>query len=346
MPQEKRYKQGSVIYFDHETGGEIYLLKAGRLDISFIEPQSNEKINKTLNQGEFFGLKSAIIGHSRDEIAQAITDCSTICFNVTEFEKFVALKVDLLKRLLQVLSSQLRNLGFKVNNYLGNNVLNPPNVGLFKIGEYYLNNRKFRQAIQVYERYIESYGDTNLAKEAKYRIELAQEAIKTGLVKKYKPVDEILESEGGGAIGVGDVKEASKVSPKGSISEFQSHFNKGQAYFTGGVFEQAEKEFIELFKIDSQLINKDLLNKAKMFYIQTLQGLKKYPECIKLVTEFVGGVKDPTLQKQALFVMGDIYKDMEKTSEAKMVYMKIQNLAPADHLSRQARDRIEMMNRG
>jgi CRP-like cAMP-binding protein len=45
------------------------------MDLSYEEPQTGEKITKTLNEGEFFGLKSSIINHTRDEMVQAITDC-------------------------------------------------------------------------------------------------------------------------------------------------------------------------------------------------------------------------------------------------------------------------------
>lgn len=187
MPVERKYTQGSIIYFDHERGDSIFILKSGRVDLSFIQPESGEKIVKTLSQGEFFGLKSAIINHTRDEIAEAVTDALAIEFKIPDFESYVSKNVELMKRLLRVLSNQLRNLGIKVNNYLGNNVLYPPNIGLFKIGEYYINNKLYKQAIQVYQRYIEQYPQTNIVSEAKYRIELCEQAIKTGFMRNSSP---------------------------------------------------------------------------------------------------------------------------------------------------------------
>ncbi|OHD56212.1 MAG: hypothetical protein A2Y33_00125 [Spirochaetes bacterium GWF1_51_8] len=343
MPLERRYSQGSIIYFDHEEGNDIFIVKSGRVDISYIEPQSGEKIQKTLNQGEFLGLKSAIINHTRDEMAEAITDCVTVVFKTKEFEDFVAKKVDLLKRLLQVLSNQIRNLGYKVNNYLGNNVLHPPNIGLFKIGEYYLNTKKFRQAKQVYEKYIKAFPETNLVDEANYRIKLAEEAIRTGLVGKFKPVDEIVgESGSATAIGTADVQAgAAPVHSKLGLREFMDNFYKAEAFYKAEQYSDAVKLFKEIMNSDNKIVSSDLRNRAKFTYVQTLFALKDYTECSKVIMEFVQTTKDPTLIKQTLFVLVDIYKNLNKPDMAKGVLQKVVMLAPVDQLSRKAKDMME-----
>jgi TolA-binding protein len=346
MPIERRYNQGSIVYFDNEVGDDIFVLKGGRLDISYIEPQSNEKITRTLNQGEFFGLKSAIINHPRGEVAEAVTECLTIVFKVSEFEGFVAKNVELMKRLLKVLSNQLRNLGIKVNNYLGDNVIYPPNIGLFKIGEYYLNNKKYKQAIQVYERYINAYPETNLAKEAKYRIEISNEAIKTGFLKGFKPLDEIMKTEGGDldAFAVTDIEEGVAEShSKLGLKEFMNRFYKAESFFNGGDFESAVKEFEALFQVDSKVVNSDLKNKAKFLYVQCLFNLKKYNECSQVISEFIKVLKDPTMIKHSLFILADIYMDLGNKDSAKQILQKIVVLAPIDQLSKQAKERLSKL---
>ncbi|OHD53210.1 MAG: hypothetical protein A2014_12010 [Spirochaetes bacterium GWF1_49_6] len=345
MPIERKYSQGSIIYFEHEEGDEIYILKSGRLDINYLEPQSGEKITKTLNQGEFLGLKSAVINHTRDEMAEAITDCNCVVFKTKEFEDFVAKKVDLLKRLLQVLSNQLRNLGYKVNNYLGNNVLEPPNIGLFKIGEYYLTTKKYRQAKTVYERYIKAYPETNLIEEAQYRIKLAEEAIRTGLAGKYKPVNEILGTEAGGTVlGVADVKTGqSPVHSKLGLREFMDSFYKAEAFYKAEQYEDARKLFVGIMDSDNKIVSSDLRNRAKFTYIETLHKLKDYMECTKIIMEFVQSTKDPTLIKQGLFILVEIYKEIQKPDMARGVLQKIVMLTPIDQLSRKAKEMMDKM---
>ncbi|MFN3660621.1 MAG: cyclic nucleotide-binding domain-containing protein, partial [Brevinematales bacterium] len=86
MPIEKRFRAGSVIYFDHEIGDTLYILKSGEVELTFTEPETGAKLHKPVQIGEFFGLKSAIIGHTRGEVAEAITDVITIEFKANEFE--------------------------------------------------------------------------------------------------------------------------------------------------------------------------------------------------------------------------------------------------------------------
>lgn len=342
MPSERRYKAGSVVYFEHENGTDIYVLKSGRMDLSYDEPQTGEKITKTLNEGEFIGLKSAIIGHTRDEMVQAITDCIVIVFNIAEFESFVSKNVELMKRLLKVLSNQIRNLGIKVNNYLGNNVLYPPNIGLFKIGEYYLNNKQYKPSIQVYERYIANYGDTNLVDEAKFRIEITKEAQKTGFLKKFRPVDEIIDTKSlDTSLGVADTKASLEgTHSKLGLKEFMNSFYKAESFFNANDYASAEKEFKELDKVDTKMVNVDLRNKARLMYIETLYKLHKLNECSQMISQFIPVIKDPTVVKKTLLIMCDIYVELKNIPSATAMLQKVVMMNPIDDISKRARERL------
>ncbi len=345
MPSERKYNQGAIVYFENDATPEIFILKSGRLDISYEDPQSGEKITRTLNQGEFFGLKSAIIGHTRDEMAESVTDCITVVFSNSEFEKFIAGKVELMKRLLKVLSNQLRNLGIKVNNYLSNNVVYPPNIGLFKIGEYYLNNKKYNQAIQVYERYIKAYGSTQLAAEAKNRIEIAEEAKKTGFLKKFKPVDELVQDDAqGSAFATADVKPGVDTSvSKLGLKEFMNAFYKAESFVKGEQYAEAEKELQALSKIDTKMISLGLRHKASFMEIQVLFRLKKYEDCVQKISDFVRTIKDPTMVKNALFVLSAIYAETNNQEGVMSILQKIVAMQPIDDLSKKAKTQLDKM---
>jgi TolA-binding protein len=345
MPQERRFTQGSVIYFDHEVDDTIYIVKSGRIDISYIQSESGEKITKTLNQGEFFGLKSAIINHTREEVCEAVTDAVAIEFKVPEFENYVSKNVELMKRLLRVLSNQLRNLGIKVNNYLGNNVIYAPNIGLFKIGEYYLNNKQYKQAIQVYERYIQQYPNTNIVGEAKYRIGLCEEAQKTGFLKEFKPIDQIVDQDTRSNV-TNVVMDASvsaeNIHSKLGIREFMDRFYKAESFFNGQDYANAEKLFLELFQTGGgENLNQDMMEKAKFLYINTLYQLKKFKECSQEINEFLKVVKNVITIKQTLFILAEIYRSLGNAEGEKSILQKITVMPPADELSRKARDRMQ-----
>jgi tetratricopeptide (TPR) repeat protein len=346
MPVERKYTQGSIIYFDHERGDSIYILKSGRVDLSFIQPESGEKIVKTLSQGEFFGLKSAIINHTRDEIAEAVTDALTIEFKIPDFESYVSKNVELMKRLLRVLSNQLRNLGIKVNNYLGNNVLYPPNIGLFKIGEYYINNKLYKQAIQVYQRYIEQYPGTNIVTEAKYRIDLCEEAVKTGFMKEFKPIEQIIDNDISGNIitGVGDTSGSMEnAHSRLGIREVMDKYYKAQAYFNGEDYANSEKLLRELFSLDSQISNPEMINNAKIMFFTALFKMNKINECSQEITEYLKTVKDPNMIKKTLFILAEIYKHLDNKDGEKSILQKIVMMSPIDELSKKAKARVDAL---
>lgn len=345
MPTERKYNQGAIVYFENDPTPELFILKSGRLDISYEDPQSGEKITRTLNQGEFFGLKSAIIGHTRDEMAQAITDCIVVVFNNSEFEQFVAGKVELMKRLLKVLSNQLRNLGIKVNNYLSNNVVYPPNVGMFKIGEYYLNNKKYQQSIQVYQRYIQAYANTQLVEEAKNRIEIAQEAQKTGFLKKFKPVDELVQIDAeGSSLGTADVRPGIDTTPsKLGLKDFMNAYYKAESFVKGEQYAEAAKELQSLSKIDTKMISLGLRHKASFLEIQVLFRLHKFEDCIQKISDFVRTIKDPTMVKNALFVLSAIYAETQNQEGVISILQKIVAMQPIDDLSKKAKAQLDKL---
>ena len=343
MAAERKFKQGSIIYFDHEKSDSIFILKAGRVDLSYIQPETGEKITKEISQGEFFGLKSAIINHTRDEIAEAVTDAVTIEFKIPDFESYVSKNVELMKRLLRVLSNQLRNLGIKVNNYLGNNVLYPANIGIFKIGEYYLNNKQYKQAKQVYERYIEQYPETNIVQEAKYRVSIAEEAIKTGFLKEFRSIDSILGTEmpESAIAPVADTKDSMDNAHSSlGVRGFMDKFYKAQSFITGEDFASADKSLNDMFSMDLSSVNQDMIDKAKLMQLTVLCKLGKYNECSQLATEYIKTTKDPRLIKQTLFIMADMYHLIKNIEGEKAIIQKILVMTPVDDLTKMARDRM------
>jgi CRP-like cAMP-binding protein len=346
VPVEKRFRAGSVIYFDHEIGDTLYILKSGEVELSFTEPETGEKIQKPVQIGEFFGLKSAIIGHTRGEVAQALTDVVTIEFKAAEFEAYVATNVELMKRLLRVFSGQLRNLGIKVNNYLGNNVLYAPNIGLFKIGEYYLNQKKYSQAIQVYQRYLKHYGNTNLAKEAEYRIQICQEAMKTGFLKSFQPLEKIMETTTVDSVNITVQDTSQNLSNAHSVlgtKEAMDAFYKAKAFCDGGDYAQGEKMLRSFLEKDLANVDPAMVLKAKLMLVTSLFKQNKMNECAQTVNAFLQEVKDPPTVKQMLFVLADIYHYLNQVQNEKTILQKIVMLPPIDDFSRQAKKRMEAL---
>ena len=106
----RQYKDGSIIYFEGDRSDYVYVLKAGRIMLSFIKIETGEEMKEMIKVGEFFGVKSAIGKYPREETAQTIGDTTVLAVNRSEFEKMILKNVGLVTKMLRVFSNQLRRI--------------------------------------------------------------------------------------------------------------------------------------------------------------------------------------------------------------------------------------------
>ncbi len=182
----RRYKDGSIIYFEGDRSDYVYILKGGKVVLSFIKIDTGEEVKETIKIGEFFGVKSAIGKYPREETAQTTGETTVLAVNRADFEKMILKNVSLVTKMLRVFSNQLRKIGKIQREILGETDSINPAEELFKIGEYYYKSGKSQQALYSYKRYLEHYPGTKFSDHAMKRIR----AIETG------DVDSDLEFEG------------------------------------------------------------------------------------------------------------------------------------------------------
>ncbi len=172
----RRYKDGSIIYFEGDRSDYVYILKAGRVVLSFVKIETGEEMKEMIKIGEFFGVKSAIGKYPREETAQTIGDTTVLAVSRSEFEKMILKNVTLVTKMLRVFSNQLRRLTRAQRDIMGHSDTINPADELFKIGEYYFKSGKSQQALYSYKRYLEYYPGTKYSQQAMQRIK----AIETG----------------------------------------------------------------------------------------------------------------------------------------------------------------------
>ncbi|MBN1499433.1 MAG: cyclic nucleotide-binding domain-containing protein [Spirochaetes bacterium] len=175
----RSYKSGSVVYFDGDRSEYIYILKSGRIILSYLKPESGEELKEEIKPGEFFGVKSALGKYPREETAQTFGDTSVLVLTVMDFEKLVLGNVQVVKKMLRVFSNQLRRIGRAEREVLGETNTVNPQTELFKIGEYYYKAGKYDQALYAYKKYMEYYPDSTHAATSMQRIKDLQ----TGNIK-------------------------------------------------------------------------------------------------------------------------------------------------------------------
>jgi len=166
----RSYKPGSIIYFENDKSEYIYILKSGRVILTYNKIDTGEEIKEEVRQGEFFGVKSALGKYPREETAQTIGDTVVLVLAMADFERMVLRNVNVVKKMLRVFSNQLRKLNKMVRTVLGESENIHPDVELFRIGEYYYKSGDYNKATYAFKKYMEYYPDTDYSKLAMDRI--------------------------------------------------------------------------------------------------------------------------------------------------------------------------------
>lgn len=167
----RRYKSGSIVYFEGDKSEYIYILKSGRVVLSYLKPETGEEVKEEMRPGEFFGVKSALGKYPREETAQTIGDTIVLVLTLADFEQLVLGNVQVVKKMLRVFSNQLRRIGKAVREVLGETDTVNPQVELYKLGDYYYKNGKYDQALYAFKKYMSYYPDEKYASHCMKHIE-------------------------------------------------------------------------------------------------------------------------------------------------------------------------------
>jgi CRP-like cAMP-binding protein/TolA-binding protein len=166
----RQYKAGSIVYFEGDKSEYIFILKAGRVMLNYLRPETGEEIKEEIKAGEFFGVKSALGKYPREETAQTLTDTVVLQLRLDDFERIVLSNVQVVKKMLRVFSNQLRRIGRAVREVLGETSVQNPAAELFKIAEYYFRNARADQALYAYKKYLEYYPNTQFSQMCMQRV--------------------------------------------------------------------------------------------------------------------------------------------------------------------------------
>ncbi|MEI8093207.1 MAG: cyclic nucleotide-binding domain-containing protein [Spirochaetales bacterium] len=318
MPKATQYKTNSVIFFQGDAGDKIFILKAGKVLLKSNDIETKEEIKELVASGEFFGVKSALGRYPRDETAQVLSDAEVLVFTVPEFEQLVLSNTRIIMKMLKVFSNQLRRMVSKVQNLISKGNNKDLETGLFGIGEYYYNNRHYKQAQHALTRYLGHYP------EGRYSAEASELARKAGQGAGKTDSTDIFAAAGA---------EADFTPPKATPAPGSVDALAAKGFFEAVALANQEK-YLEAFKIFQKLVstNADPEHAAKAEFEmgRCLVFLTKYDEAIKHLTALITKYpKHPDL-KDALFFIGRSYQGKGDATWARNFFNKILGIAAED----------------
>ncbi len=307
MPKAINYKANSIVYFRGDTSERVYILKAGKVSLNYNDIETGQEMHDLIQTGEFFGVKSALGKYPREETAVVLSDATMIAFTVPEFEQIALQNTRIIMKMLKVFSNQLRRIHKQVRNLLmtGANT-NDPESGLFKIGQYYLKSRRFKQAVYALRRYLTYYPSGKYASEASSLLEAAENGT-TGNMR--------------------NVSHAAPVQTGTQLTEVAKAYYNAVSLFSQEQYGEALKEFQKIVK-DSQggeYEAKSQYETGRCFF-----NLNKFDQCIKHYTMMIQKYpKHPDLV-DALFYVGNSYEKLDNKNKAAGFYKKILSMARED----------------
>jgi TolA-binding protein len=325
----RRYKHGSIVYFENDKSEFVYILKGGRVVLTSRKLDTGEEVKEEIKAGEFFGVKSSLGKYPREETAQTIGETVLLVLTLADFERMVLQNVNVVRKMLRIFSNQLRRINKMQREVLGEGESVNPMEELFKIGEFYYKGGRAQLALFAFKRYMEYYPDGKYSGAAMQRIREIEAGGSGG--PEYVPIAESAQAPGpsnagmdmtdfsiddekpaggGDSLSGSGASSSSKASSSSLTSEMDDFFSAGKP---------VDVDNISFDEPGAGGGSKDV---AEMFYeAMSKFSQEGYDEAEKLYTAIlnVKNLKNDSERKifeKAHFEIGRCYLKLGKTNEA------------------------------
>lgn len=332
-PKSMQYKANSIIFFKGDLSDRVYLLNSGKVTLNYLDIETSSEIHDLIKTGEFFGVKSALGRYPREETAQVLNDTTVIAFTVPEFEQLAMQNTRIIMKMLKVFSNQLREVHRQVQNLIYTEEQLKPENGLYGIGEYYLKNKRYTQALYAFKRYLTFYPSGRYSAEATQRIQQAEDYLQRyGQGKGPAPEPEEARVGAGPSPGASAPAgpKASRTAgepAKGEMSAVAKLYYNAVSLMSQQKYQDA---FTQFKKIVSDGQDPEYSAKAQYEVGRCLYYLQQFDGCIQSFSALIQRYpKHPDL-REALFFVGKCYEAKKDLSKARGFYNKILSLVNED----------------
>jgi TolA-binding protein len=298
----------------------VFLLQAGKVNLVYQDIETGQDVHDLVQQGEFFGIKSALGRYPREENAMAIMDATVMTFTVPEFEALAMANTRIIMKLLKVLSNQLRKIHKQVSSLMAKEEQNPE-AGLFSAGEYYLKAKSYSQARYIFSRYLTFYPSGRNAAQAANNLQQAEIAL----------------ARGGGSLGsagsLGSIAapapsaapapaepRSPEPSPASNLTDAAKSYYDAVSLISQQKYQQAYLAFKKIADSneDPEYVAKSIFEIGRCLFL-----LNKFEVCIRYYTMMITKYPRHPDLADALFYMGQSYEKNNRKDQAATFYKKI-----------------------
>jgi CRP-like cAMP-binding protein len=334
-PKAVQYRANSIIYFKGDQSDRIFLLNSGKVNLSYVDIETGQEVRDLIKMGEFFGVKSALGRYIREETAVVLQDSAVMVFSVPEFEQVASKNTRIITKMLKVFSNQLRRIHRQVQNLMVSDEQVNPETGLYKIGEYYMKNKRYGQALYAYKRYLVYYPSGAYATDVANKVGQAEEFLsKYGSgVPVSGPAPSMAPAGAGGAAG-GARPQAPGPSPaQGAAGGAADQSDLAQGYYNAVSLVSQEK-YMEAYKAFKKMLeggaDPEYSAKAEFEMAKCLFYLRQYDNCIKSFSLIVQKFPKHPEMKDALFFVARSYDEKGDRPKALGLFKKIITMGTDD----------------
>ena len=161
MLKTVQYTKGAIIYFENDNDERIFILQKGVVILSSTDIETGGTNTVQLDNGEFFGAKSALGHFPREETATSLEDSIVISMTVQEFEQIFSSNQQVIYKMLRVFSGQLREMHKKAKSLLSHQEEFNQQDGMLSVARAFYDDCQYRACMDVCLKFLKRFPDTN-----------------------------------------------------------------------------------------------------------------------------------------------------------------------------------------
>ncbi len=339
----RRYKQGSIIYFEGDKSESVYVLQQGQVKLIYTPLESGQEEEEDKIQiGGFFGIKSALGSFPREATAQTIMDSSVIVLTPEAFKSLCMKNTTLMVRLLKEFSAQLRTVHKKVQHKLGELELEDNSQQFFGMGKYYYTHEQFPIAKYVFQSFIKNYPDTPLTEQANLMLQALDNDI------SYTDPEKL---PGDSDLVVTDAPAQNQEEKNEEDSANETHAEIETLYYNAlNNFSQdkIEDTIIILKKIIDtpppyDLKIQDYVEKARFQLCACYYKLKDMDKGLQMGKDFIKQYPNSQFLKKTLIFIAEIFELQKDVPRAIAIYNKVIGIPPKDQETIKAQNKVNIL---